>query len=402
MSTRFPMGIDSEQIDIHNLFMPKNSSDTRYLVGQSGEMLAKSVASVLTKFWQMSIFEQADPLLSIAIDRLADIGARDRQRWLASPLLRAWVGRLSDAMLSLEPAKVILKTLQEIPNYFINPELFEKYPPVIRQGIIETADVMVRFVSQHRQSHTSDFCLGDFTLESVHPIIGTQIVIRDDLTTLRVAIDQSCAPQREKAVIGTGVPWGDPAYPPPDGVTLNQAVQWLSDAWPEELHDWKETLQVIVPFQLTGKWSANSFTISSMQGACWSTQVNTLLAYESLVHEQSHIKLRYIEDSYPLLAKGQSNQKYPVGWRSDMRPIIGIFEGVYVHIHIAHALIRLLETNLLTEPDRCTCRQRLNEVVMHIAEGTQLLSKNARWTSFGDQFLNWASAEKESLLKTIL
>ena len=73
-------------------------------------------------------------------------------------------------------------------------------------------------------------------------------------------------------------------------------------------------------------------TVSSYAGAIW-LFVDTIVGIvEHMVHEQSHVKLRYVEEACPILAPEQTGERFLVGWRKDPRPIVGIYEGVYVHL----------------------------------------------------------------------
>ncbi len=132
------------------------------------------------------------------------------------------------------------------------------------------------------------------------------------------------------------------------------------------------------------------FTISSMQGAVWINPCNYLVAMESLVHEQSHVKLRYIEDTVPILHPHQTSSRFGVGWRTDARPIVGIFEGVYVHIHCAIAFNRCLEAQLIAPALRDEAYARKVALVDQARDGLELLVKHSRFTEMGQSFPHWA------------
>lgn len=391
--------------DPESLFMPGDPFVTRSLVAQSGELLADSVASVLSGLQGTGLFRRVNGHMEMAMSRLNRKDDPARHRWLASPLLRGWVGRLSAALREKNAENAIARVLDQIPNYFGQSETLAEFPLWYWSNMVEIADPAVRVVIRDQEASThsglGQFDAEQLTVMRIKPVGDTPIVVRSDAPSLRLQIDQTAAPQRESAILGDSAPNDDPAFPDYDGSTFDRAALWLSLAWADEHADWLETLQVIVPFQLTGHWSANSFTVSTMQGACWSTQSEPLLAYESLVHEQSHIKLRYIEDSFPLLEQDQPDTVFPVGWRSDRRPIVGIFEGVYVHLHIAHALLRLLETDLLDAQQSSQCRIRLQEIVLHAAEGAAILQRHARWTENGMKFQQWAFDEVHNLRRQI-
>jgi HEXXH motif-containing protein len=118
----------------------------------------------------------------------------------------------------------------------------------------------------------------------------------------------------------------------------------------------------------------------------------TLQTLESLVHEHSHVKLRYVEEAVPLLQPEQTTARFPVGWRTDPRPVVGIFEGVYVHLHCVMALTRLLEGSSLAPDMRQGAAGRLNELRTQAREGLALLQAHAQFTAPGKGFLHWAAS----------
>lgn len=395
MSSPAPKAGTNVQVpNIRHLFMPTCSLDTKALVSHSGEQIAKSLAEVLERFFSASLFPDQNGLLEMALMRLHDRAAANRTRWLSSPLFRGWIDRLRIAMDAADPLASIARVLEQIPDSFLpTPDYFEHLPQW-RSGVAEYWEPAFRVTQADDGGHR---------VTRLTSIAGTEIVVRHDLPSTRLALDRTQAPQRESAILADGVASEDRTYPPYDGSTFDCAMKWLSDCWPQEFADFLQTVQLIVPIDIQGSWSSNSFTLSSMQGACWVTQTDILTTFECLVHEQSHIKLRYIEDSYPLLAADQADILLPVGWRTDPRPLVGIFEGVYVHIHIAHALLRLLASsyNLLADEQARRCTERLRRAIDDIAEGVALLQQHARWTEYGEQYLGWAVDEAESLRKLV-
>ena len=173
---------------------------------------------------------------------------------------------------------------------------------------------------------------------------------------------------------------------------IKRHAQALLSAWPEEYKDWRRTMRVVVPRLPPPGWQMEGFTISSMQGAAWIHPSNTLRTLESLVHEHSHVKLRYVEEAVPLLQSVQTDARFPVGWRTDPRPIVGIFEGVYVHLHCVIALVRYLQDTGLDAATRHDAAIRLDELRLQAREGFEILSRHGHFTKAGQGFLRWAES----------
>ena len=134
-----------------------------------------------------------------------------------------------------------------------------------------------------------------------------------------------------------------------------------------------------------------------MQGAVWINPCDMLTVVESMVHEQSHLKLRYLEDAVPLLEPGQTGQRFAVSWRTDTRPVVGIYEGVYVHIHCAIALARCVEHGVFGVGLRHAATARMRALAAQASDGLAILRANARFTKAGAGYLNWAAAQLRML-----
>jgi HEXXH motif-containing protein len=70
--------------------------------------------------------------------------------------------------------------------------------------------------------------------------------------------------------------------------------------------------------------------------------------------------------------------------------VVGIFEGVYVHLHCVIALVRLLQGNRIDVKTRRDAAARLDELRVQAREGIALLRGHARFTEAGRGFLPWA------------
>jgi HEXXH motif-containing protein len=104
------------------------------------------------------------------------------------------------------------------------------------------------------------------------------------------------------------------------------------------------------------------------------------------------VKLRYVEQHFPLLEPSAEGERYRVGWRTDARPIEGVVEGAYVHLHCARALERAATLSDLDGDTRSRMVERADCLLAEVREATRVLEAHARFTSAGDCFLEWLFA----------
>jgi HEXXH motif-containing protein len=353
-----------------------------------------------SEHWQQAVLDLDGLLLH---ERIA-IGS--------SPLFRRWLHATGRALIAGAPLSSVEPLLASVANYV--PGFAEVSPRgrmlMARGGRIETWDCASSIELpagygdggwQCRRKgawiHLSPASAGAQKLSSclVAPeamLPRSSIVVRNDLPGLRVSLDETRAPERGSAVREQEIDVRERSYPEGRHHPIMDAAQALLSAWPEEYDDWRCMMRVIVPRLPPPGWQMAGFTISSMQGAAWIHPSTTLQTLESLVHEHSHVKLRYVEEAVPLLRPEQTSARFPVGWRTDPRPVVGIFEGVYVHLHCVMALTRLLEGSSLAPDMRQGAAGRLNELRTQAREGLALLQAHAQFTAPGKGFLHWAAS----------
>lgn len=221
----------------------------------------------------------------------------------------------------------------------------------------------------------------------------TTIALRNDLPLLQLKLRETQVPERHSGLEYGLLDHRMKSYPAFNAEPFIQSAELLKTAWPEEYDDFKQTLQIVVPRAAPKGWTMAGFTVSSYQGACWIAAQGTMCILETLVHEQSHVKLRYIEETFPILKGEQSEQVFSVGWRSDPRPIVGIYEGVYVHIHSLLALKKVLEYGLVAGSPEREYTNRISQLKSQIEEGIHILKHNAKFTDEGTIFIDWAADE---------
>lgn len=411
--------------------MPPQASRPELQSADFVELALMPDAVITAELVGASAFDRLDDFRALAdIVRTSPALAAHRERWEqaavdleallvheriaigSSPLYRRWLHATGRALIEGAPPAALEPLLAAVANYV--PGFTETSPRarvlMARDGRIETWDCASSvelpagypdggwqcrrkgaWVQLSRPSsgvQTLSSCL--VPTEAVLP--RSNIVVRNDLPGLRVSLDETRTPERGSAVREQEIDARERSYPQGRHRPVVEAAQALLSVWPEEYEDWRCMMRVVVPRMPPPGWQMEGFTISSMQGAAWIHPSSILRTLESLVHEHSHVKLRYVEEAVPLLQAGQTRARFRVGWRTDPRPVVGIFEGVYVHLHCVMALVRYLEGNGLDAAERCEAAARLNELRAQAREGFELLRGHAHFTEAGQGFLRWAEA----------
>lgn len=347
------------------------------------------------------------------IEAIAAVGPQDPR--LGSPILRGWLfgfGQI-EAPWSVDNARLLQK-LDAIDNMRFSlddPEDFEGLF-AIQDGVLMTWDARlavgglkgeVAFASRvgRRLAIKTDaeqilsIDLDDLENPSVLSaprLPETNIVVRNDLPMLRVTLSDERLPQREGGIVWDVFDSRPQSYAPFDAVPFLEAAHLVSVAWPEEFEDWRLTLRVVVPREAPPGLIMQGMTSASYQGACWIAARGFPNVLDALVHEQSHIKLRYIEATQPILEPMQPRGPFRVGWRDDPRPIDGILEGVYVNLHVCEAFARVGAAGLLTSEAAAGLAERGREHLDQVKAALTLLTEHAWFTEPGWGFIDYARA----------
>jgi HEXXH motif-containing protein len=231
---------------------------------------------------------------------------------------------------------------------------------------------------------------GDARVLRAVALPDSNIVLRNDLPLFKVNVRAQMIYTRQAVEYGD-YDTRESSYGPFDSEPFLEAAAMLRDVWPEEYEDWKKTLRIVVPRNVPPGWKMGGFTVGSYQGACWIGARAFPELLDALVHEQSHVKLRYVQDTCPILEDTQPDKKFVVGWRKDPRPLVGLYEGVYVHLHVAETMRRIVERGAVDAKGMELCRSRLDELLTHAVEARDVLARHAKFTPEGKAFLAWAS-----------
>lgn len=177
--------------------------------------------------------------------------------------------------------------------------------------------------------------------------------------------------------------WDDHRYADdPDLSRLSRALEEIKSVWPEAAADIGVFSRLIVPFETVGeKFSA--FTVSSRQGAIFVGPAPVLPQAEMIIHENAHVKLRQLQLIDPLLQNPLDETfRVNVPWRPDPRPVPGIFEGLYVFLHVAEFAYR----HARACEDKWSAI-RFNEVIKDLAHAKAVISEHALLTDIGESFV---------------
>lgn len=415
---------EAQTLLINNLTCPDNEF-TRFLVSQSASNQLKGFALIISSLLDTQLISPDHPNIHMAKRRIQEEWTENTITWLSSPIFRSWIHRFVYHDGNLLVNDRVQQFVNEIANYCLDLyndhnidtslvckngkiELYRSafsirwpeeglVPVSIKANTISLGkqqDQPALIIEKHNspngvylaQQQASKGCELVFAPSLPH---SQNIVVSNDLPSLRVALDFSRSPDRESTYQAARVETSACYYPKSSTAFLEKSCDWLAQAWGEEFKDWKLTLHVVVPFQSCPGWTVGGFTISSMQGACWIANGRDVQVLENLVHEQSHVKLRYLEEYLPILESEQEQQFFQVGWRTDPRPLIGIYEGIYVNIHVMESFRRILEICQLTYEQRIEIIQRGRELHRQVQEASSILASHARFTELGTVYKDW-------------
>jgi HEXXH motif-containing protein len=167
---------------------------------------------------------------------------------------------------------------------------------------------------------------------------------------------------------------------------LESAANLITEVWPEVAEDISIFTAVIVPFWRDPP-DHSSFSVGSRQGAIYVSEGDLQLVAEMLIHENAHVKMRQMQALDGLLIDPRDDTtRIQVPWRPDPRPLPGVFEGMFVFVHISEFCIRLAKI-------RPEARQRARELADSLRMVFAEFSGRAKLTREGQNFLgemsNW-------------
>lgn len=113
----------------------------------------------------------------------------------------------------------------------------------------------------------------------------------------------------------------------------------------------QKTIQYYVPVVLMKAGQHHSFMSKAYPGVIFlSASTNPLLIAEAIVHEYAHTELDQITAFEPIVS-GTDNAIYYSPWRSDARPMQGLFHAVYVFFKV-YAFLEMIDLQRLTASEQ--------------------------------------------------
>ena len=406
--------------------LPGNAKVTEWLVRSSGLARLAEFTQLSTYLAARPGFEAFRPEAVATLEQFDEEPSETLFRRLGSPIFRGWLSRFGRVEEFTPENGVVCEQLILWNN--VRYSLFEpaQYRTMMRviDGVCMTwdarlairvgaheavhvekegdrlivqsmeGDILVDASVEGQHTHSARVVAGGCDLMFAPFLPDSQIVLRNDLPLLRLRL---LGVQRDDAVELGSFDHSSASYPGFDPAPYLRAAAIIRDVWPEGYADFRQTLQVVVPRASPPHWRARGMTISTFAGAIWLFVDSVLDLVEHMVHEQAHVKLRYIEDTCPILDPEQTGERYVVGWRKDPRPIVGIYEGVYVHLQVLMALSAAMEREAFSAKNAPACEKRIREVAAQVEEGLAVLTAHGKFTETGQAYLTWAEGIFEQL-----
>ena len=176
-------------------------------------------------------------------------------------------------------------------------------------------------------------------------------------------------------------------------VCFDQAWSLLSRYAPGRVAELSAGLRSMVPLREAGPGTAMSASLRDAYGAFGLTLPESAAEFAvTLVHEFQHSKLSAILDITDLYRPG--DETYFAPWRTDPRPIGGLFQGVYAFLAVADTW-----RALCSDPRRRSlAERRFAEVRLQVDEGLRTLMGAGRLTAAGQRFAEGMHESLDALL----
>ncbi|MDV9192010.1 HEXXH motif-containing putative peptide modification protein, partial [Streptomyces sp. SR27] len=145
------------------------------------------------------------------------------------------------------------------------------------------------------------------------------------------------------------------------------------------------TVGALVPLRPQGPRSVGA-TLSVAPGAVLMTpSAGPYDMAETLVHELHHSKLSTLHELVPLYRPGRA-ALYRVGWRTDARPVAGVFQGAYAHLALADLWRRARDAPGVPGTWSARAVQQFDHVHDQVGEALTMLLESDELTNEGREF----------------
>jgi hypothetical protein len=179
------------------------------------------------------------------------------------------------------------------------------------------------------------------------------------------------------------------------GYHLQECLGVLDAIWPESIGDVEAFVRAVLPRE-----SANNNYNSGSTGdlpfvvqLMFNRESNPLLLTESILHEMSHIKLDVAMCFSPVLKNGPE-EVYRHPWRTDMRPMSGVFFGAHAFLAVMLMYQRAMAANF----DRDLAEREFRVRQRELGDAMDVLERHALFTEAGKRiYEDMRAAYKEAL-----
>jgi len=177
---------------------------------------------------------------------------------------------------------------------------------------------------------------------------------------------------------------------------LEETLQQIGAYAPEVFDQFRQAMRTISLKPGLGGTSNTSY--ARLPGTCTCiVRGNSHILAERLIHEFHHNRLFAIEDQQSFFdlseADAIGDARFYSPWRSDPRPLYGIFHAVYVFVPVCRYWMCVLESAELDPSTREYASSQLATVAQRLQTGSAVLACYAHFTKFGKQLFGELRAE---------
>ncbi|MEU8617023.1 HEXXH motif-containing putative peptide modification protein [Streptomyces sp. NPDC048623] len=160
----------------------------------------------------------------------------------------------------------------------------------------------------------------------------------------------------------------------------------------------RRAVRTVVPLSLDGPLTVPmSATLRAAPGAVLaSLPASPRAMAETLVHEVHHSKLAALNELVPLHRRERS-ALHRVGWRSDPRPIAGVYQGVYAHLALTDLWRRAVAADGAPRAWRTRAEQRFERFHVQVGAALEILLESDELTIAGREFARHMQRHHASL-----
>ncbi len=127
---------------------------------------------------------------------------------------------------------------------------------------------------------------------------------------------------------------------------ISNSLKVIEAVDPDLFLNIQNNINYLIPLYLQDDKIRTSFSTTELNGSIFISDGGTLMDFcEALIHEFYHNELNILLQFTPLFIKGQNNLYYSP-WRTDLRPIGGLFHAIYVFVGVVIFYNKVLKERL--------------------------------------------------------